>query len=264
MVRSTLLHIVILFVFNSLSLAAIGVSIDSYHLEIPACKTQNFHLTLSNTGDESARAKIYLADFRKDLKGNKRYLAPGSTSHSLANWLELKSLSMVELEPEEIRKIEFSIVVPEDGEGSRWISIIVENAPEFSQKEGRVSVFTIARYVIDVYETIPGTEIKKGKVTDISVGLTRGEFPLRTSLVFENTGNCLLKTKAWMEIRDLAQGNVVAKKMMRGLSLLPGEKREMSSNFDNDILKGDYLLLGVVDYGADDLVAGQTMFKLQE
>ena len=243
--------------------AAVGVAIDSYYLEVPAGEVRNFHFTLSNTGQEPARAKIYLSDFRKDLQGSTKYLSAGSTARSLTDWLELKCPSMVELEADEVRQVEFSVTVPEDSEGTRWVSIVVENAPEFSQKEGVVSVFTKARYVIDVYQTVPGSEINEGKVTAIRAELTQGEFPLKTSIIFENTGNSLLKTKAWMEIRDLEQGDTVAKKIMKDISVLPGEKREMRASFDDQLAKGDYLLLGVVDYGGDDLVAGQTTFRLQ-
>jgi hypothetical protein len=83
-------------------------------------------------------------------------------------------------------------------------------------------------------------------------------------LSVENTGNVLLRCRGWMEVRNSA-GEIV--EMLRPaadgqFTLFPGGRREVSASSSKTLPPDTYTVLAVVDYGGDNLVAGEEILEL--
>jgi len=251
------------------SWARLAVPSTPFYLNVPAGETQTFSLKIENLGEKPERVTVYLGDWQRDLNGNIQYLEPGTLPQSLAGWIKISPTSFT-LKGKEEKEIRFTVTVPEGEEGSRWAVLFIQREPELTEEvvkrgkeERRVAITTIFRYAIRIYETIPGTETKEGRVTDIGVSLTGGSYPIKVKVEFENTGNSFLKPTGWVEFRDMEKGETVAKMNLPEFSILPGGKRRIEIAYQKELSPGKYITLAIIDYGGDNLVAGQAFFELR-
>ncbi len=251
------------------SFAQLAVPSAPFYLNVSAEETMTFSLKIENLGEEPEGATVYLGDWERDFNGNIQYLSPGTLPQSLANWIKISPTSFT-IKGGGDREIRFTISVPEGEEGSRWAVLFIQREPELAEEvvkrgeeERRVVIRSVFRYAIRIYQTVPGTEKREGKVTDIGVNLTEGGYPVKIKVEFENTGNTFLKPTGWVEFRDMEEGKTVAKIDIPEFPILPGRKRALEVSYQKELPPGKYITLAVIDYGGDNLVAGQAFFELR-
>lgn len=251
------------------SFAQLAVPSAPFYLNVPAGERRTFSLKIENLGEEPEGVKVYLGDWRRDLNGNIQYFSPGTLPQSLANWIKISPSSFI-VKGGKDREIRFTVSVPEGEEGSKWAILFIQREPELTEEtvkrgeeERRVVIRSVFRYAIRIYQTIPGTEIKEGKVTDIGVNLAKGGYPVKVMVEFENTGNVFLKPTGWVEFRDMKEGKTVVRMDISEFSILPGGKRRLEISYQKELPFGKYITLAIIDYGGDNLVAGQAFFELR-
>ena len=246
-------------------------SVAPLHLNFKADrgKTITRSITIRNIGENPVSLVLYKKDFRVELNGSESELSPGLVPRGCAEWLIISPVN-IDLAPKERRTARISLTVPADSRGSYWAKIYVEEASKpkpIKSKEGEygVQVHVKQRWGIAIFEDVPGTGEKKGQVTDISVTPQTKESPLKVAVEFENTGNTLLRCNGYVEIRD-AGGNEVETVQIGSkgsFRVYPDGKRLVSGTVSKKLPPGDYIALAIMDYGGEELVAGELEFEVK-
>jgi len=246
--------------------AGFSVNVAPTDLQLAPGETYSGYVTATNSGEEEVRLRAYLGDWRT-VPGGTEYFAPGKFPRGAASWMKL-SPSQLTVPPGGSERIYYEIAVPEDDEleGSYWAMIFVEDAsaqpqaPPERDDRPQMSVRTVLRYGVQVFVTIPGTEIREAVFTGTNLSSAENGFDL--SAAIENRGNIHLRPTAWLEVRNAAGETVYSAEHMR-LTVLPGCAREYRFELRKLTLPpGKYFALVIADYGAPTLVAAQAELEV--
>ena len=243
---------------------ALRISGMEFHLEVPAGEKGTATFRVMNDGTETIRILVSIADWNRNLKGENQFFEEetekGSIARSCADWLTV-SPPQLDIKPGQIREINVYVAVPPEIEGTYWAIVFVEGSPSPAVAKG-TQVSVIPRFGVKIYETPPGTARKSGKVSQMKLIETN---PLKMEMIFQNTGNVDLKAEGRLEIRDVT-GSTIREILIEKFPILPGAKRllEIEDKEKPPLSTGSYQTLGIIDYGDENLVAGQLIFEIGE
>ena len=269
-VITILLVLVFGFFFAGPALAGYTIVPMQFTLSGKPGETITCTMKAKNMGEETVSIKISTKDFIKGLYGEERQVAPGTVKRGCANWIRI-SPQKLDLAPHETRTINFSMTVPMDGKGTYWGNILASQVskPTLSKtiKKGETSfqIFALQDMLIRVLENVPGTEQKKGVITDISVKDQKTGGKATVEVIFENQGNSLLKCSGQVQILDENGETVRTIPLEYGhapFTVYPDGRRVVYGHIGGNLSPGDYLLLAIIDYGGEDLVAGEMEFEV--
>jgi hypothetical protein len=266
LLRCALLAAAALAAWSLVAGANFSVNVAPADLELAPGETYTGYVTATNSGEEEVRLRAYLGDWRTTPDGME-YFAPGEFPRGAATWMKL-SPSQLALPPGGSERIYYEIAVPEDATlaGSYWAMIFVEDAsaqplaPPEGEEQPQMAIRTLLRYGVQVFVTIPGTEIRGAVFTGTGLAPVEGGFDL--SATIENRGNIHLRPTTWLELRSAAGDTVYSAEHMR-LTVLPGCTREYKFELRHLTLPpGKYYALVIADYGAPTLVAAQAELEV--
>lgn len=249
--------------------AGFSVAPLRFELEVEKGHTGTVSIRVSNNSEDPVSVKVYQKDFRVDPINQDIILPPGKYKRGCAEWLII-SPSNLDLGPKERKNVRITLAVPEDAQGTYWAIIFVEQSskptPIRKLKGGYSFQINVKpRWLVRLHENVPGTADKKGRITDISVKPQTGESPLKVAVEFENTGNTFLRCTGRVEIKA-AEGKDVETVQIGSnghFSVYPDGKRLVSGTVSKRLLPGDYIALAIVDYGGEELVAGELEFEVK-
>lgn len=249
--------------------AGFSVAPLRFEFDLEKGRTGTASIRVSNNGKKPVSVKVYKRDFMVDPINQDIILPPGECRRGCAAWMSISPLNL-DLGPKERKNVRISLTVPEDAKGTYWAFVFVEQSskptPVMKSKEGYdIKIHVKPRWGVRIHENVPGTGEKKGQVTDISVTPQTKETPLKVAVEFENTGNMLLRCNGYVEIRD--QGGNEVETVQIGskgrFSVYPDGKRLVSGTVSKRLPLGDYIALAIVDYGGEELVAGELEFQVK-
>lgn len=246
--------------------AAILLSQLVFDVQVPAGESQTFVLEVTNTGDTADNVTISYYDWTVDALGNHEFFGengPG-LERSLRGKLEF-SPAAFRLESRETREVRVTVTSPPGAEGTYWGMLMVENEAQSQVGEvGGVGIQVQTRYGIKVYNTVPGTARPAGAIERLTVKQLSEGTPPTPSLEFVNTGNVKVTPKGWFEVRN-SQGRTIWRAEFEGRTVLPGGRMIIERPYDGaPLAAGQYLVLGVVDYGGERLLGGQVIMNIYE
>lgn len=175
------------------------------------------------------------------------------------------------LEPGKNTVVRISIQMPTGSAGTYWTNIYANDVSKkkFIKKpmgqDRYVKINLNYRWEIKICETVPGTEIEKGQITDMRIEPSSKEQPLEVQVSFKNTGNTILKCSGKVAIKD-EDGQTIQELLLNKkgtFGLLPYGKRIVTSHASAELPKGNYTALAIIDYGGEDLVAGEMEFEVR-
>jgi len=182
-----------------------------------------------------------------------------TVSRSDADWLEVAPQRFT-IAQGKTQEVTFTVHVPTGVSGTYWGAIMINGSPR-KVKRGGATVLAVERFGVKVYVTIPGTEIRSGRVTSVrKVSLN----PLTFTITFENTGNVQLRPTGSIEIIS-REGAVVRTLPIEKFPVLPGAAQTITvkDNSPNPLPPGIYLARAVIDYGGETLAGGQRAFRVR-
>lgn len=246
--------------------AAFVVSPMVHELQVPAGQRGSSTILVRNSGDRVLTLKLYLADSQFGPDGKEKDLPLGTLERSCAPWTALEA-ELVELQPGEMRRVNLDLAPPADVRGSYWAKLYVEeiSTPEPNRQnlKGRsYQIYTRQRMGVRIFETVLGTE-EPGAVVD-RVKVDAADETLTVTLSVRNTGNALLRCQGRVELRN-SRGEVVdtLQPGARGkFFVFPGAERELPVRSTLKLPADSYTVLAVVDYGGENLVAGEESFRV--
>jgi len=208
------------------------------------------------------RVNALLADVLLKPDGGPLYLEPGSHPRSLARWLSLSPLEFL-LPPQGSQEVRYTVQVPPEAkDGTYWGILFFESGPAQERPGGQGVGIRVRTRVGHVVYVDVGRVTRSGRIQGVRYQppVGRGEPELR--VVFQNTGNGVLRLKGRVEVRD-ASGKPVQQAEVPETASLPGATHEIPVPLKDPLPPGRYVVLAVLDYGAASLIAGEARLEVR-
>ncbi len=224
---------------------------------------------VKNTGDDAQEITVALNDYMRTPTGENQFLPAGTLPQSLEPFVSF-SPATFGLEAGETQEVQFEIAIPDNVTGAHWVMFLVrENAPVATNElgiEGQSGGFGFNASVsfgIRVRQLDPTTVLADGRISQVAVLLPdEADGLINIEFMFENTGTTFLQPEGVVEIRDTA-GQTVASVPVEVFRILPGARRILSVELQDTLPPGKYVALAVIDFDGDFLVAGQSVFTVE-
>jgi len=229
--------------------------------------------TVTNLSEQGLEVEVLLVDWLTGRDGSDVFLEPGSLRQSLGPWISA-SPDHFTLPPGEEIKVNLSFLLPEDAQGDHCVAFIVrarpfEELPEETPVETPAGETTIQvrvwyAQVVKIIQHHPASEQRAGEISQLEV--VKGEEDgWLARIEFSNTGNCFLSCQGKVLLRNEV-GDTVWEGDIPEFTISPEASRVLEIPFleDEDLPAGEYILIMVIDYGGDYLVAGQRRFFVEQ
>lgn len=206
-------------------------------------------LTVENQGDEPLELAVYLSDYDRTDSGDHQYVPFGEHPNTCQGRLEVfpDQLALQAGEKGEIR------LRVQPGPGTCWAMVFVE------KRTLTPSGITMAQRIGAKVLAESSQATLEGRVLGMAADTTAEPAAL---LAFENQGSGMLDVTGEIEVRDLT-GEVVGVVKVDPFSVLPGHGRRIRVPLAGvELGPGRYIMVAVLDFGADYLAGGQAMIEV--
>ena len=225
-------------------------------------KSQKIKIT--NNGKKAQTFKVEFADFTsKGNKGKTQIASSDSTNtRGCSQWLSA-SPSFIEISPGESQDVEILLQLPNtpDANKARWAVAVVkltqENTGQMAKGSDVVGmqILQTFQFVIHIFQTPPNVVYKEAVISTFYHDSLSTDTIKRLVMEVKNTGETIIDCAPYVELVSLSSGEKVTVKN-KGFTVLPGGAREIVFKLPANLKKGEYDVLGVVDYGSDTDIAG--------
>lgn len=206
-------------------------------------------ITVDNRSPEQLDVTVYLNDYDRAAAGEHSYLPLGEHGHSCAGRLEAFP-DQLSLAPDETGEIRIRL---EPGAGTCWGVVFVEKRTPTPS-----GVMVAQRIGVKVLAQADGLA-REGQVLAVQADTTSEPAAF---IAFQNDGRGVLEVSGEIEVRTPA-GEIVAVTDVESFKVLPGHRRRIRAPMDVTLEPGRYLLVAILDFGADYLAGGQAMMEVK-
>lgn len=249
--RSTMLGGVLLALVSGPVAAAAQISAQPVILELrTADSTAVTSFAVRNESDREMQIRVYAADFDQTEEGGHTFLEAGVHPQSCADRLRLSpgAMTLPGREAGEVR------VWLEAGDSTCWSLVFVE-----SQSSDGGGIRIAQRIGVKVYG-VSRRAVPAGEISSVTV-VGGGEASRQVRIVFRNTGEGPIRPEGEVEVRT-REGDIVAVVPVQPFSVLPGRSRVTSVPLEATLDPGSYLVIPILDFGADYLAGGQARLEV--
>lgn len=216
-------------------------------------------INVHNEGKERVQAVVRLEDWDRLPDGTNNWYQYATKSGSCDKVLSVFPLT-VSLEPDARQSIRVSLDSAASLDHECWAGAIVETVQPRTVA-GR-NVAYVIRTATKIYVQPPSLRAK-GEVTALTIGAGKpdsaGIVANELTVEFENTGQKHLTTPGEVQFRR--PDNSIAATVKLPISYtLPGAKSAIKVALPK-LAPGRYIVLAVLDYGGDELAAGQIEYE---
>ncbi len=262
----------VFFAFSSKAQSA-SVSPSRLYFDVSPGSYKSQKLRVMNNGTKTQTFTVNFANFSTPGRNGKTLIDTVENVHGMADWLTA-SPSFFEVAPGELKEIEILLQLPNtpDANTVRWAVASVKLARENkgSGEKGEnvtgMSIIPTFSFVIHLFQTPP--TIKYTEVV-IDTFYRAPDFvkdsvsQIKMTMLASNVGDAIANCAAYLDIVNMKTGEKTVVKN-RGFTILPGGEREVPFFLPKDLPKGNYNILGVIDYGSEtDVAAYELDIKIE-
>lgn len=197
-----------------------------------------------NDGAREMQLRFYAMDFEQVHSGDYTYQPLGDHAQSCGRRLTIYPDGAL-LQPGESQVIQVKVG---PGAGLCWSMLFAE-----TPSEGSGPIKIAQRAAVKVFGVAPGG-VPEGEI--VSVAPVRDARGTRVALEFHNTGRVPVNPEGSLEVRK-PDGEVVGSVEVPRFSVLPQHRRQVVVALEKPLPKGRYLLVPILDFGAEYLAGGQ-------
>jgi hypothetical protein len=243
-----------------LAAAQAGVGVSPPRVELRAAPGQQLTqaVVVDHPGPRGTlEVVVTLSDVLLNTDGSLIFIGGGSHPRSLVPWLSVTPLQF-RLEPQGRLETRYSVQVPPNAEaGTYWGIIFFESEPPAGDgRQGGIGVRTRVRVGHVVYVEV-GRVVREGRIAGVRYAPPRRPGgPGEVRIMFQNTGNGLVRLGGTVEIRNL-DGELLQTLEVSNAVSFPGATHEIAVALGEYLAPGSYLVLAALDYGEATVVAGE-------
>lgn len=157
-----------------------------------------------------------------------------TSKYFLAKWISFVDKSIT-IEAKGTRTVEYSIIVPEDGEPGGHYAAVLFSTKEPSASETDTQVGVVGLIGSLVFLTVEGKVTQQLTISKFDAPQLTTASPVNLELLVKNTGNVHLKPQGIIEIRNWRKAVVSSLEVNKGGSLaLPDSERKFTFKWENN------------------------------
>ena len=241
------------------------LTIEELELYIaPAAGSDNARsFRVRNDAGKVVQAAIAIEDWDRAEDGVNRFYSPGSRAHSCATLLNVFPRSL-RLEPGASANVRVTLAGADSLTSSCWSIVFVE-AKQAPDSIGRELTYTV-RTGVKIYVEPNGLP-RDGQIEDLALvahapGTSASDATTRdVRIAFRNSGGVQLRVKGAIEVRRV-DNSLVERIDLPLFPVLPGVRRVVSNALPS-LPKGKYVILALLDFGGDEIAAGQIEYEVR-
>lgn len=240
-----------LFMLFSISIFAqnLNVTPSKINFNLEPGERYQTDIVVRNTATTKQKVNLRLGDFALDAEGASSFSDANSSSFSCAEWMSL-SQSLIELNPNESKKIKLTMKVPENGTTTRWAMVFVEPAEEqgnvaAADKSLSLGTSVTTRVGIPVFQSPRNSGTIKADIRNLKE-ITNDSIRTFVAEVI-NEGEKVIEGELFTVYSNIQTGEEV-EAPVQTYTILPNGKRNYRFNLPENLPKGKYVLTVVLDY----------------
>ncbi len=250
-----------------------GVTVSPSHLnfnvDVGEIKTKTIKVT--NYTGSVQKFRVKYNDFDIGKYGKSSFMEPGTSEFSMSKMINL-SPTFIELPPgtSEVVSVTVKVSAGPNARKAAWGVVLIEQVEEKKVLDpGNATGETIAfgitptfAFGIWVYQNPPNVDNMSVDIKSFSYEI-KDDGKKLLMLSVENEGDGISFAKAYVEMTNLNTGDQVS---LGGKSytILPGYKRVFIFDLPDDLPKGNYSAVGVMDYNSDEeIVAAELELTIE-
>ena len=257
----------LLFLLVSAALYLAGMTLNAQQLEVsPGTlmfatnpgSSQTQQINLRNKGNAEQSYIFNLGDWLTDENGEVKYLSPGTTSRSCADWITV-SPALVTLQPNETVTVNVTMLVPNDDSSTKWAVLFVQSAqeqtgPKAVDKQVSLGVQLALRIAVNIFQSPSSNTLFKGTIEGLTEKINEDNTRTYNSTVI-NLGDKVLNCKVYFTVSNLETAEEFTSTPIE-FSLLPESNKKISYTLDKPLAKGSYSVAAILDYGYNQELDG--------
>lgn len=239
------------FMLFSISIFAqnLNVTPTKINFNLEPGETYQTDIVIRNTATTKQKINLRLGDFALDAEGGSSFSDANSNAYSCAKWMSL-SQSLIELNPNESKKIKLTMKVPSNGTTTRWAMVFVEPAEEqgniaSADKSLSLGTSVTTRVGIPVFQSPRNSGTIKADIRNLK------EIPndsIRTFVTeVVNEGEKVIDGELFTVYANIQTGEEV-EVPTQTFTVLPNGKRNYKFTLPENLPKGKYVLTVVLNY----------------
>lgn len=255
-----------------------SVSPSRLYFDVSPGEYKSKTIRVTNNGKSKESFKVSFIDFNSPGSEGKTKLDSSGSQHGCSEWLTA-SPSFFELEAGESKEVEVLLQVPNIPEANtvRWAAASVKIARENKEFDkgadvkSAMQIVQTFQFIIHIFQTPPNVTFKEAvinsfertKPVEIKTTDSTATQDIALKMTVENTGDAIIDCAPYIDLINLDNGDERRVKQ-KGFTVLPGGVRTIVFTIPNDLPKGNYSALGIVDYGSNtDLAAYEIDLKIE-
>lgn len=258
----------LMFFLPAMSLSAQDFEVAPVRVNFNATpgETQSRTITVKNHGNRRETFTLRLSDFLVAKNGKMEILPAGSTSNSIASWINL-SPSFVELEPNESQNIQVNLQAPNDDFNSKWgilsFMTTAEQTAFSADRELQTGIALSGR--IDIYLAYnPATaEVGRIEINQLQEVQSNNPDEIKFTVNLDNLGERITIGKIFIIASNLATAEEERFKTIE-VSTYPQTSRTVELSIPNTLEPGKYSIAAILDYpGSTSLKGAQITIDVE-
>ncbi len=231
------------------SAQSVGVLPSILSFELAPGESGSQIVKIINNSSTRQTLEVGLGDWIRDSTGAHQYFEADTLPNSCAKYVSFTP-EFIEVEGGQSAEVLVTVSMPTDGEvveKMTWTMLFVSGTVEKTDPFVQDGVMATQinsnfRFGIHVYNTPPGIEEESAKVLDLKQ-VTDTSFVM----TMKNTGETMLECEAFLEMVNMESGEKW-KSEVNELIVFPGYSRQTEFIVPENLQKGEYEVLGLIDY----------------
>lgn len=236
-------------------------------------KSYTAALDISGSAAEPEQIILTVSDWDKLTNGDERAYKADTLDRACGSWIKLDR-PQITARAGAVEHVKISFTVPVGASGTYWTAITAVGSPRMmngtaagDEKRG-TNVEAKLSYVAKVFINVTPGGVVEGKISAFEFraaqsGAAAGKKTPQFDITFHNSGNLVLKPSGYIEIRNMDGETLSQLEIPSQMIALPMHDRVLSAALTAPLPPGEYIALAVLDYGGENLVAGQIGFEIK-
>lgn len=255
------------------TLKDVGVAVSPSHINfnLKPGETKTYEVKVTNETLIRRSFTVALKDYDVDKAGKTSFLESGTSKYGMSSWLNV-SPTFFELRPGGVQKVTVTLSVPDSGFSNRaaWSIMLIEEKKQRESLDNtgddkKISLGVIPTFGFGVYIYQNPPTVKNNKVEIRNFTLQKGKEAKQRNieLTLKNEGDGIASCVSYVELTNETTGKQ-QKLLVKRFTILPGYTRNYIFALPQNLEKGKYSAVGVLDYGSKDVVeAAELEFTIE-
>ncbi len=250
----------------------VAVSPSTLRFNVKPGTLQTKTIKISNDTRKKQVFQILFQDYGADEDGNQDVAKSKYSMYALSKYIVVTP-TLVELGPREAKSVSVTVDIP-PGDSmaiSMWTTLEIDQVidreklelPDLSKNAIGMGVKNSFGFGIQVYQNPPNVTISNVEITKLSYNKkTDAKSKNKIVMQAKNAGTGIAYSMYYIELTNLVSGKT-NKLKVKQFALFPGYKKDLMFDLPDDLEKGPYSVMAVLDFGnKEELQTAELEFNI--